>query len=192
LIDPLDGTTNFAHGYPIFSVSIALESHGRLELGVVYQPIHGELFVARAGAGAELNGTRLRVSSVAALNASLVCSGFPYERSELSAALSIWAAVVPRAQGARRAGSAALDLCYVAAGRLDGYWERPLRPWDIAAGALMVQEAGGRVTGFRGTSLALREGDIVASNGLIHGQLLEAMRHGMAPHDRPGRLPAQR
>ncbi len=173
IIDPLDGTTNFAHGYPIFGVSIALEIAGELALGVVYQPVLNELFTAVKGGGAFLNGAPIRVSATERLDASLLCSGFSYDRGETRAALPLWARMVLSAQGVRRDGAAALDLCYVAAGRFDGFWERPLQAWDVAAGALIVVEAGGLVSDYEGNPHQTRGRQVVASNGRIHGQMLQ-------------------
>jgi len=175
LVDPLDGTTNYAHGYPVFAVSVAYERAGRVVLGVVYDPLREELFLGEAGRGATLNGAPLRVSATRRLGDSLLATGFPYDRTQFPAALRLWNALAYRAQALRRGGSAALDLCYVAAGRCDGYWERHVRPWDLAAGALIVAEAGGRVTDFRGEPLDLYAGEAVASNGWIHAELLTAL-----------------
>ena len=175
LVDPLDGTTNYAHGYPCFAVSIAYEQAGRVVLGVVYDPLRDELFVGEAGGGATLNGQPLRVSTTDRLLQSLLITGFPYDRARFPAALSLWNALIERAQALRRDGSAALDLCYVAAGRADGFWERPLQPWDMAAGALLVAEAGGRVSSYGGGPPDVYSHEIVASNGLIHAELLAAI-----------------
>jgi myo-inositol-1(or 4)-monophosphatase len=173
IIDPLDGTTNFAHGLAIFSVSIALEVDGRLEIGVVYDPIAEELFTAERGAGARLNGSPLQVSRQDALVDALLVTGFPYSvRKDPRRQTAAFEAFLREAQAVRRLGSAALDLCYVAAGRFDGYWEQQLFPWDIAAGALIVREAGGRVTGYGDEPVDWARGQIVASNGLIHAAML--------------------
>jgi myo-inositol-1(or 4)-monophosphatase len=181
LIDPLDGTTNYAHGYPFFAVSIAYEHAGRVVVGVVYDPLQDELFVAEAGRGAWLNDRPLRVSTSTGLVASLLITGFPYDRALFPAALRLWEAFMARAQAVRRAGAAALDLAYVAAGRAEGFWERPLQPWDMAAGALLVREAGGRVSAFDGGPLDVNSGQIVASNGAIHDDMLAVI----AAADRP-------
>ena len=172
LIDPLDGTTNYAHGLPTFAVSIALEQDGVLQLGVVYDPMRDELFVAELGGGATLNGASLRVSATAALIGSVLSTGFSYDLAARGRQAAIWLAFLPRVQGIRQTGSAALNLCYVAAGRLDGYWERPLQPWDTAAGALILTEAGGRVTAIDGGPFDPYGHEIVASNGGLHSDLL--------------------
>ncbi len=176
LVDPLDGTTNYAHGLPIFSVSLALERAGRVELGVAYDPTREECFVAERGAGATLNGEPLRVSTTAALDTSLLVTGFPYDiRTNPANNLAEYAALSLRSQAVRRLGSAVLDLCYVAAGRFDGFWELTLGPWDMAAGGLIVQEAGGQVTDVRGGPWRLDAPDVAATNGLIHDELLAAL-----------------
>jgi myo-inositol-1(or 4)-monophosphatase len=176
IIDPLDGTTNFAHGYPFFAVSIALEVRGALELGVVYQPVLDELFTTVAGQGAFRNDERIRVSTTNRLNTSFLCSGFPYDRSQMEPALDLWRRFVLRAQAVRRDGAAALDLCYVAMGRFDGFWERSLQPWDVAAGGLIVAEAGGALSDYEGRPFDIRAGAVVASNGLIHADLLRVIQ----------------
>jgi myo-inositol-1(or 4)-monophosphatase len=175
LIDPLDGTTNYAHGYPVFAVSVAYERAGRIELGVVYDPLREELFFAEAAGGATLNGRPLRVSATDALARSLLATGFPYDRAQLPAALRRWAALSARAQAVRRGGAAALDLCYVAASRCDGYWERPVQPWDLAAGMLLVTEAGGQVSSLNGGPPDVYSGELAATNGAIHAELLAAL-----------------
>jgi myo-inositol-1(or 4)-monophosphatase len=173
IIDPLDGTTNFAHGFPAYCVSIGLEYEERLLLGVVLDPTREELFVAQAGGGASLNGTSLRVSRAQKLDEALLVTGFAYDIRETSQNnLDHFARFALRAQGLRRTGSAALDLCYVASGRFDGFWELKLNPWDTAAGVLMVREAGGRVTDFSGAPFSIYGQHIVASNGLIHDEML--------------------
>lgn len=175
IIDPLDGTTNYAHRYPHFAVSIAVERDGDIVVGTVYDPVLGELFEARAGEGAYLNGQPIRVSSVDRLLRALLCTGFPYDRKLFEPCLNRWEYFIRRSQAVRRDGSAALDICYVAAGRFDGYWEEHMAPWDIAAGVLMVREAGGMVTGFQGREPDIYRGGIVASNGLIHDELLRGL-----------------
>lgn len=175
IIDPLDGTTNYAHHYPHFAVSIALERAGSIVVGTVYDPVLDELFEARAGEGAYLNGRPLSVSSVDQLLRALLCTGFPYNRSLFGSCLEQWDYFVRRSQAVRRDGSAALDICYVAAGRFDGYWEKHLAPWDIAAGVLMVREAGGVVTNMRGQEPNVHRGGIIASNGRIHTALLDGL-----------------
>jgi myo-inositol-1(or 4)-monophosphatase len=177
IIDPLDGTTNYAHGVPMYAVSIALEHAGEVVLGVIFDPSHDELFVAERGAGASLNGRPLAVSSAAVLDEGLLATGFPYDiRDTRDTNLSEYAAFSLRTRGVRRMGSAALDLAYVAAGRLDGYWELRLGPWDAAAGALLVEEAGGRITNLDGGRLDLEAPSVVASNGLIHEAMLHVLR----------------
>jgi myo-inositol-1(or 4)-monophosphatase len=171
-IDPIDGTTNFVHGYPCYSVSVALEYRGRSILGIVYDPTRDELFQAVKGEGAYLNGRPITVSAVDTLSDALLATGFPYDRSQREHALSIASRLLPGIQGLRRDGSAALDLAYVAAGRLDGFWEFGLKPWDTAAGWLLVEEAGGRVSNFKGESFDIRQGAVVASNHRIHADLV--------------------
>jgi myo-inositol-1(or 4)-monophosphatase len=175
-IDPLDGTTNYAHGIPIFAVSIALETAGRVAVGVVFDPNQGELFTAERGRGAFVNGEPLAVSSAETLNESLLCTGFPYNvRETAENNFRQYTTFSLRTQGVRRMGSAVIYLAYVAAGRLDGYWELRLGPWDAAAGSLMVQEAGGRVTSVTGGPLDLDAPSIIASNGRIHDEMLRTL-----------------
>lgn len=177
IVDPLDGTTNFAHRVPHFCVSVAAEDAEGLAAGALFDPLRGELFLAGRGRGASLNDEPLRTSSAAELGAALLSTGFPYDvwtAPELPIALLD--AFVRRAQGLRRMGSAALDLAYVACGRYDGFFEVKLKPWDIAAGALLVSEAGGRATDFDGGQLALDQGDVLASNGLLHSAMVEVIR----------------
>lgn len=178
LIDPLDGTTNFAHGLPHFSVSLAYVDEGHIRLGVVYDPMRGELFHALRGQGARLNERRLHVSRTADLGHALLVTGFPYDiRTAAETNLDEFSRFALRSQGVRRFGSAALDLAYVAAARFDGYWELRLSPWDWAAGILLVQEAGGRVTRLDGSEDVFRPPtSIVASNGHVHGQMLATLR----------------
>jgi len=176
IVDPLDGTTNYAHGYPIFGVSIAYQVDDVVELGVVYQPILDELFTATLGGGARLNGNRIQVSSAETLLESVVCSGFPYQRDLLESAATLWRRVVLEAQAVRRDGAAAPDLCYVAMGRFDGFWERGIQVWDMAAGALIVAEAGGQLSNYRGGTFDAYSREIVATNGHIHGPLLDLLR----------------
>jgi len=172
IIDPLDGTTNYAHGYPVFCVSIALEREGRVVLGVIYNPMLEELFVAREGGGAFRNGERIAVSKTGSLNRSLLATGFPYDiRENPVNNISYFNALAVRVQAIRRAGSAALDLAYVATGRFDGFWELRLRPWDTAAGALLVREAGGMVTEIGDRPFHLLSPSVVATNGRIHRTL---------------------
>lgn len=176
IIDPLDGTTNFAHAFPIFSVSAALECAGRLALGFVYDPMRDEMFRAEAGRGAFLNGVPVRVSGTSELGRSLLATGFPYDvRISPENNLDHWGRFIVRAQAIRRCGSAALDLSYVACGRFDGFWELKLKPWDVAAGTLLVAEAGGRVTDFTGRPFTWEAPGIVAANGHIHPAILEVL-----------------
>lgn len=176
-IDPLDGTTNYAHGLPIFAVSIALERAGAVELGVAYDPSHDECFVAERGRGATLNDEPIHVSDCASLDQSLLVTGFPYDiRTTAETNLPEYATLSLRSQAVRRLGSAVLDLCYVAAGRLEAFWELSLGPWDMAAGGLIVQEAGGRVTDVHGAPWRLEGPGVLASNGHIHEAVLEGLR----------------
>jgi myo-inositol-1(or 4)-monophosphatase len=176
IIDPLDGTTNFAHGYPAYCVSIGLEYRGRCILGVVFDPSRDELFTATEGAGAKLNGRPIQVSATKALGDSLLVTGFAYDiRESPRNNLDHFAKFALKAQGMRRTGSAALDLCYVAAGRFDGFWEVRLNPWDMAAGSVIAQEAGGRLTDFRGNQLSIYGQELVASNGHIHHAMLKVL-----------------
>jgi myo-inositol-1(or 4)-monophosphatase len=177
IIDPLDGTTNYAHGYPAFCVSIGFEVDGAIEWGMVYNPNLEETFVATRGRGAFLNGAPLRVSQTATLGASLLATGFPYDiRTSEKNNLANFQHFAVRAQGIRRAGSAALDLCYVAAGRFDGFWELKLNPWDCSAGYLMVREAGGKVTNLRGDFGSIYDRECIASNVLIHEEMMAVLR----------------
>jgi myo-inositol-1(or 4)-monophosphatase len=175
IIDPLDGTTNYAHGYPCFCVSIGLAHKGKLELGVVYDPIRDEMFAAERGQGASLNGRRIRVSPTMNLSAALLCTGFPYDVRQRNEFARHFASFIMHAQGVRRDGAAALDLAYVAAGRFDGFWEEGLKPWDVAAGALIVAEAGGRITHYDGSAFDIYTAPILASNGLIHEQMMRVL-----------------
>jgi len=176
IIDPLDGTVNFAHGFPLFCVSIAFEAEGVVEFGVVYDPLREELFEASRGGGASLNGRPITVSGVDRLEAALLVTGFPYDiRERLPETLARLGRLLAQAQGVRRAGSAALDLAYVAAGRLDGFWEENLKPWDTAAGVLLVAEAGGIISTFSGAPYTLDSDNIVASNGRIHEAMLTVL-----------------
>ncbi len=176
IIDPLDGTTNYAHGFPWFCVSIALEQEGEVVLGVIYQPFTDELFTATKGGGAWLNGRPIRVSQRSPLRSCLLATGFPYDRTpDNENNFAHFYNFQFTARAIRRAGSAALDLACVAAGRLDGYWECKLNPWDVAAGSLIVREAGGRVSGYGGETYDIRNHRIVASNGLIHDEILAVL-----------------
>jgi myo-inositol-1(or 4)-monophosphatase len=177
IVDPLDGTTNYAHGLPLFGVSIALESARRLVLGVVYDPARDELFVAERGGGATLNDAPIRVSATGALEQSLLVTGFPYNiRETADTNLAEYAAFSLRARAVRRLGSAVIDLAYVACGRFDGYWELRLGAWDVAAGAVLVEEAGGRITGIDGGALDVDAPTLLATNGMIHDAMLEALK----------------
>jgi myo-inositol-1(or 4)-monophosphatase len=173
VFDPIDGTTNFAHGLPIFCASLGLELDGRAMLGAVYDPTRQELFTAERGEGAFLNGTPLRVSRTDRAIDALLCTGFPYDvHTSREAIVGLFGEFVGRARAVRRLGSAALDLSYVAAGRLDGFWEQGLHPWDTSAAALLVEEAGGRVTRWDGQPFQSRDDALVASNGLVHDEML--------------------
>lgn len=181
IVDPLDGTTNFSHGYPVFCVAVAYEERGRLLVSAVVNPVLRETFSAIAGRGAWLNGRRLRVSTVASLAGALVATGFPYEEEWLAMALRQWELVSYRAQGVRRDGAAALDLCYVAAGRFDAYWQVYLSPWDMAASVLIVREAGGQVTDLQGGSFSLERREVLATNGLLHPEMVAVLRAASTP-----------
>lgn len=173
VFDPVDGTTNYAHGLPIFCASLGLEIDGQVEVAAIYDPTRRELFTAERGQGARLNGAPLRVSATADLSESLLVTGFPYDvREKGEHVLGLFAHFIGRSRAVRRLGSAALDLCYVAAGRLDGYWEQRLKPWDTCAGALIVREAGGIVTTWEGTHFRSRDKALVASNGRIQQEML--------------------
>ena len=177
IIDPLDGTVNFAHGYPAFCVSIACEAAGRLEYGVVYDPLREELFEARRGQGAVLNGRPIQVSGLDRLERALVATGFPYDiRQRLPETLALLGRIMGTAQGLRRGGSAALDMCYVACGRLEGFYEENLKPWDTAAGLLLIEEAGGRITTFAGGKYDIYSPNILASNRLLHSNLFDGLK----------------
>jgi myo-inositol-1(or 4)-monophosphatase len=177
VFDPIDGTTNYAHGVPIFCASLALEIDGVVEAGAVFDPTRGELFTAERGGGAFLNGQPLRVSGVKALVEALLVTGFPYDvHQRLDEVVGLFARFIGRARAVRRLGSAAIDLCYVAAGRMDGFWEMDLQPWDIAAGALIVAEAGGTVTALSGQPFSPRGRHVLATNGHLHEAMLEVIR----------------
>jgi len=183
IIDPLDGTTNYLHGFPQFAVSIALQYKGRIEQGVVYDPLRQELFTASRGAGATLNDRRIRVTSRRSLDGALLGTGFPFKAQQhLDAYLDMFRALFPKTAGIRRPGSAALDLAYVAAGRLDGFWEIGLNIWDMAAGVLLIQEAGGLSSDFLGGHEYLKNGNLVAGNPKVFAEILKVIR----PHVSPG------
>ena len=185
IFDPIDGTVNFAHGLPIYCASLALEVDSRIAIGAVFDPNRQELYVAERGGGARLNGRPLSVSSTRVLIDSMLCTGFPYDvHKTVDEVVGLFGAFVGRARAVRRLGSAALDLCYVAAGRLDGFWEQRLHPWDTAAGALMVEEAGGRVTDMRGQPFACRAGDVLASNGPLHDDMIGVIQRFSASRSR--------
>ncbi len=171
-VDPLDGTTNFAHGFPVFCISLGLEYKGRRVAGVVYDPTRDELFATEQGSGAYLNQQRIQVSTTANLAECLVATGFPSHKRHKNPNIFFYHQITLRTHGVRRAGSAALDLCCVACGRFDGFWEFKLNPWDTAAGVLLVEEAGGRVSDFRGGPFQLDSRETLASNGLVHEEML--------------------
>ena len=176
IVDPLDGTTNYAHGYPCFCVTLALEHEGKIVIGVTFDPTRDELFAAERGQGASLNGRKIRVSETEQLSESLIVTGFPYDfkgKENFSKHLN---AFLLRARGVRRDGSAAIDLAYVACGRFDGFWEEGLNPWDVAAGVLLVEEAGGTVSYYDGSPFSVYTPPICASNGFIHSEMLAVLR----------------
>ena len=177
IIDPLDGTTNFLHGFPVFSVSIAVKHRSRLEHGVIYDPMRQELFTASRGEGAQVEGKRMRVTSLKTLDGALIGTGFPFRESQnLELYMRMFEVVARKTAGLRRAGSAAQDLAYVAAGRLDGFWEMGLKPWDIAAGVLLIQEAGGLVGHFDGALGIPENGDILVGGEKIFKALAEEFK----------------
>lgn len=178
VIDPLDGTTNFAHGYPCFAVSIGVEQADTLTAGVVFDPVRDELFTAVRGGGAFLNGDPIRVSGEDNLEDSLLCTGFSYSAEEITGNLALFSRVMMQVRSVRRDGSAALDLCYVGCGRFDGFWELSLNPWDVAAGMLIVREAGGLVTRYDGREGTIHDRECLATNGRIHSELAEILRSG--------------
>ncbi len=183
IVDPLDGTTNFAHGYPQFCTSIALERAGEVILGLVDDPIRCERFSAIRQQGATLNGLPIRTSTANELDKSLLATGFPYDqRDHADFYLRYFRAFMTRSQGIRRGGSAALDLCYVACGRLDGFWELKLKPWDTAAGALIVSEAGGKLSDFAGKPFSIWGNETLAANSSIHDEMVRVARAIAPPH----------
>ncbi|MDO8833971.1 MAG: inositol monophosphatase family protein [Vicinamibacterales bacterium] len=186
IFDPLDGTTNYAHGLPVFCAALALEIDGRVDVAAIYDPTRHELFTAERGRGAFLNGVRLSVSPARTLLDSLLVTGFPYDiHTNPGEILALFGAFIGQAQAVRRLGSAALDLCYVAAGRFEGFWEQRLHVWDIAGASLLVEEAGGRVSGMDGTPFEPRAGHILATNGLVHDDMLaliQTVRGQQVPH----------
>jgi myo-inositol-1(or 4)-monophosphatase len=183
-VDPLDGTTNFAHGFPVFNVTLALEHRGELIAGCTYDPLRDEMFAAERGAGAQLNGARITVSKTRQLTDSLLATGFPSRKRHLNVNVHFYYQMAMLSHGVRRAGAAALDLAYVACGRLDGYWEFSLNPWDVTAGILLVQEAGGMVTDMTGGPVSVRGPNILADNGLLHGEMLEVFAQVFAGRPR--------
>jgi len=189
-VDPLDGTTNYAHGYPLFCASLALAVDGAVVAAAVFEPLRQELFTAERGAGAHLNGRRLRVSGAARLIDSMLVTGFPYDvHQRLAETLRLFNRFVGCARAIRRDGAAAADLCYVAAGRADGFWEERLQPWDVLAGALVLEEAGGRVSRFDGSALGVTAEEVLASNGAIHDLMLREIaeeRAGRGPREPSG------
>ena len=179
IVDPLDGTTNYAHGYPFFCTSIAYEVKGEVVVGVVYNPIFNELFFAQKGEGAYFNGEKIRVSSIHDMKQALLSTGFPYDLpTSTKNNISHFVNFLYHAQAVRRDGSAAMNLSYIACGRFDGHWEMKLNPWDVAAGALIVKEAGGSITNFQGENFSIYGDELVASNGLLHDRLLEVLKEG--------------
>jgi myo-inositol-1(or 4)-monophosphatase len=176
IIDPLDGTTNFAHGYPCFSVTLALEHEGEIVVAATYDPTRDEMFAAERGRGASLNNKRIQVSHTETLIDSLLVTGFPYNFKNEAYFSAHLTQFLLKARGVRRDGSAAIDLAYVACGRFDGFWEEGLNPWDVAAGVLLVEEAGGRISDYSGSRTDIYRPPICASNGKIHAQMLEILR----------------
>lgn len=184
IVDPLDGTTNFAHAYPMFCVSMAYERQGELDVGVILDPLRRELFVAQRGHGASLNGRPIAVSAATTLIDSLLETGFPYDRGRMGLALRQLDHLAFQAQGIRRAGAAALALAYVAAGRIDGFWEATLNPWDHAAGVLLIREAGGVATLLDGSPYQADGRELAASNGRIHRELIDELKGLQEPESR--------
>lgn len=176
IIDPLDGTTNYAHGYPCFCVTIGVEHEGEIVIGVTFDPTRDEMFAAEKGLGASLNGKPIRVSAETRLSESLIVTGFPYDFKTVPHFERSLKEFLLRSRGVRRDGSAAIDMAYVACGRFDGFWEEGLKPWDVAAGKLLIEEAGGMLTYYDGSPFNIYEPPICASNGLIHDQMLEVLR----------------
>jgi len=179
-VDPLDGTTNFAHGFPVFCVSLAVEHRGQRVAGVIYDPTRDEMFTAELGSGAQLNGQAMHVSTIGKLGECLVGTGFPSHKRHKNPNIYFYHQITLRTHGVRRAGSAALDLCNVASGRFEGFWEFNLNPWDTAAGVLMVEEAGGKVTNFSDGPFQIASRETLASNGLVHDALLHEFREILA------------
>ena len=183
VFDPIDGTVNYAHGLPTFCSAVSLEIDGQPEIGAIYDPSRRELFTAKKADGARLNGAPLHVSTTSTVLDSVLCTGFPYDVHEtVEEVVGLFAEFVGRAQAVRRLGSAALDLCYVAAGRLDGFWEERLESWDVSAGSLIVREAGGMVTGLDGSMFSSLSGQVLASNGRIHDEMISTINQFRANH----------
>ena len=179
-IDPLDGTTNFAHGFPVFCVSMGLEYKNELIVGVIYDPCRDEMFAAEKGSGSRLNARTIHVSRISRLAESLVATGFPSHKRHKNPNIHFYHQITLRSHGVRRAGSAALDLCCVAAGRFDGFWEFNLNSWDTAAGVLLVTEAGGQVTNYAGAPFSIDSREVLATNGLIHAEMLSEFQEILA------------
>jgi myo-inositol-1(or 4)-monophosphatase len=185
VFDPVDGTTNYAHGLPIFCCAASLEVDGQPAIAAVYDPSRRELFTAEKGSGAWLNGAPMRVSAADTLIDSLLCTGFPYTvQEDPDDLVALFGEFLKHARAVRRLGSAAIDLCYVAAGRLDGFWEAHLNPWDVSAGALLVTEAGGRVTNLAGGPFDSRKGEVIASNGAVHAAMVQTVQNFKAGRSR--------
>lgn len=177
VIDPLDGTSNFAHGFPIFCVSIAAEWEGEVQVGVIYHPLFDELYCAVKGRGATLNGRKIKISRTRSLPKALVTTGFAYQMPrQMAKEIRVFETITAKARGVRRPGSAAMDLAYTASGVFDGFWEMGLQPWDVAAGALIVKEAGGKVTGYDGSRFHIESKSILASNSWLHSELLKELK----------------
>jgi myo-inositol-1(or 4)-monophosphatase len=176
IIDPLDGTTNFAHGYPCFCVTLALEHEGKIVVGVTFDPTREEMFAAEKGEGASLNGRQIRVSETEKLSEGLIVTGFPYDFKQRDSFARHLTEFMLRSRGVRRDGSAAIDMAYVACGRFDGFWEEGLNPWDVAAGVLLIEEAGGRVSYYDDSPFSIYHPPICASNNLIHPEMLDVLR----------------
>jgi myo-inositol-1(or 4)-monophosphatase len=193
-VDPLDGTTNFAHGFPVFNVTLALARQNQVIAGVVFDPERNEMFAAERGAGAVLNGKKIQVSKAKSLEDSLVATGFPSKRRHQNVNVHFYYQLAMLTHGVRRAGAAAIDLAWTACGRLEGFWEFGLNPWDMAAGTLLVEEAGGVASGMRGEALDVYGPTLLADNGLIHGEVLELFNNifeGRYPFQMPGIQPAE-
>lgn len=192
VLDPLDGTTNFAHNYPFFAVSVGVEVDGVMAAGAVYDPVRDEMFAAAHGSGATLNGRPIGVSGCARIEDALIVTGFPYDvREHPERHLPLFQDFLVRAQGIRRDGSAALNLCYLAMGRFDGFWEGSLSPWDVAAGSLIVREAGGVITDYAGAAFRLDGRQVCAAGAALHARLLEVIARHPQAHRPPGEIPGR-